>query len=103
MRGVPMPPKQKKSQTQWIYFAIFISVLAIVSPGRRGLWNQVKLRQKEYQLRQEIKELQARKAKLEEEIKKLEDPKVIEQIAREKYGMAKKDEKVYRVVPEEQK
>ena len=38
---------------------------------------------------------------MEEEKEKLNDPEYIEKIAREKYGMAKEKEKVYRVVPKE--
>ena len=52
-------------------------------------------------MQQELESLQEEKKKLEEEKDKLNDPEQIEKIAREQYGMAKKDENVYRVVPKE--
>jgi cell division protein FtsB len=53
------------------------------------------------QIEGEIKTLEKDKARASAEKKKLEDPAEVEKIAREKYGMSKKDEKVYRVIPKE--
>ena len=97
-----MAASSNKPRNKWIYYLIIVCVLAIVIPGRRGLLNLFRLNRKAYQLRQEIKQLELEKARLEKEIEALGDPEVIEQIAREKYGMAKKDEKIYRIVPKEQ-
>ena len=49
----------------------------------------------------EIETLEEQKTILEEEKERLNDPEYIEKIAREKYGMAKEGEDVYRVVPKE--
>ena len=87
-----------------IFIALcFITLLLLLSVGKRGFIQQYRVRQKRDRLKQEIEALQAEKKRLEEEKKKLSDPEQIEKIAREEYGMAKKNEKVYRVVPKQEK
>jgi cell division protein FtsB len=52
-------------------------------------------------LKNEIEALETEKAKLENMKSKIEtDPEYIEKIAREKYKMKKKEEKVYEIVEE---
>ena len=81
----------------------FITLLLLLSVGKRGFIQQYRVRQERNRLKQEIESLQAGKKQLEEEKEKLNDPEQIEKIAREEYGMAKKNEKVYRVVPKQEK
>ena len=62
---------------------------------------QIRVLKNKKQLEQDIDSLQREEKALESEKKNLDDPGYIEEIAREEYGMAKKNEKVYKVVPEE--
>ena len=80
---------------------LFVTLLLLFSMGRRGFIQQLRLRQERRHLEQELQALQEEKAELEAEKERLNDPEYVEKIAREEYGMAKKDEKVYRVVPKE--
>ena len=60
-----------------------------------------RLRQADQCLKNEIEALETEKAKLENMKSKIEtDPEYIEKIAREKYKMKKKEEKVYEIVEE---
>lgn len=61
------------------------------------------IRQTSYkkQLEKDIQSLEKEKQQLEKEAKRLKtDMDYIEKIAREKYNMKKKDEKVYKIVKE---
>ena len=94
-------PTKKKG---WIlFFLLFLTLLLLLSIGKRGFIQQIRVRQERRKLERKIAELKKEKKKLEEEKKKLNDPKEIERIAREEYGMAKKKEKVYRIIPKEKK
>lgn len=80
----------------------FLALLFFLSTGNRGFYQQVKIRRQRVRLKQEIAFLKSRIEELEAERQRLQEPAEIERIAREEYGMAKKDEKVYRVVPKEE-
>jgi len=84
-----------------LFLLIFLTLLLILSTGKRGFIQHYRIRQERKRLQRELESLQAEKKRLEEEKDKLNDPEQIEKIAREQYGMAKKDEHVYRVVPKE--
>lgn len=84
-----------------IVFLGLLALLFLLSTGSRGFIQQIRLQQQKRQLEQEIETLKQTIAALEAEKQKLYDPAEIERIAREKYGMAKKNEKILRVVPME--
>ena len=81
----------------------FITLLLILSVGKRGFIQQFRIRQERERLRHEIDSLQVSKKLVEDVKENLNDPEQIEKIAREEYGMARKNEKVYRVVPKQEK
>jgi len=92
-----------RNYTVWILgVLIFLALLFILSIGPRGFIQQIRVSQEKRKLEQEIQSLEVKKEELQEELEKLDDPEYVEKIAREKYGMAKKNEKVYRVVPKEE-
>ncbi|MBN2105257.1 septum formation initiator family protein [bacterium] len=94
--------KRKKGKSRGLLILlIFIAFLALLMPGKRGILNQIRIRLQERQLAKEIQELTETKERLEEKKEALKEPETVEKIAREEYGMAKKDEKVYHVVPKE--
>jgi cell division protein FtsL len=87
----------------WLAFASMLALLLLLSVGKRGCYEQARVHVEKKKIEAEIRELEKDKARAAAEKKKLEDPAEVEKIAREKYGMSKKDEKVYRVVPKEKK
>lgn len=94
----------RKKKWGWLLgFLLLLALLLLLSTGKRGFIQQLRISHKKKQLTKEIEMLQKEKEDLEEEIEKLKTPEYTEKIAREKYGMAKKKEKVYRVIPEEKK
>lgn len=91
----------KKRKKRWIFgFIVLILLLFFLSIGKRGFIQYIRIKIEQHRLKREITALEKEKERLEEEKEKLDDPEQIEKIAREKYGMAKKNEKVYHVVPE---
>ena len=83
--------------------AILLVLAVVLSLGKRGFIQQIRLERSKKALAQEIEILEKEKAALEAEKDTLQTPEYTEKIAREKYGMAKKDEKVYEVVPKQDK
>jgi cell division protein FtsL len=80
-----------------------LALLIVLFSGPRGCWRQVRVRVERRAIEAEIRALKEEKKRLEAEKKSLDDPATVEKIAREEYGMSKKDEKVYRVVPKDKK
>jgi len=95
-------PKKKPQQGRigWLIGLILLLALALLlCLGKRGFYQQFRMGKAREDLNREIRTLEAEKAILEEEKEQLKTPEYTEKIAREKYGMGKKDEKVYHVVP----
>lgn len=86
-------------QTSFLVFAgIF---LVIFFPGFARMQE---LRQKNKELEVNIKKMEAENIALKQEKEKLEkDPEYLESVAREKLGIVKKGEIVYKFVPEKEK
>ena len=83
-------------QTSLLVFLALI--LIIFFPGYAKIQE---MRQKNKKLESDIKKLKAENIALSLEKEKLEtDPNYLEQVAREKLGIVKKGETVYRLVPE---
>tara|TARA_B110000116_G_scaffold261354_1_gene265474 strand:- start:117 stop:473 length:357 start_codon:yes stop_codon:yes gene_type:complete len=75
------------------------SLLIIFFFGDHGLHQLYTLKKERGQIQKQINTLRQEKIKLEKEKIKLEtDYKYIEELAREKYRMAKKGEKVFKVI-----
>ena len=69
----------------------------------RGLISWYKYSMEKERIEAELDSLRAEEAALRTEIEKLKfAPEYLEKLAREKYGMAKKGEKVYKVIVEEE-
>ncbi|MCS7230085.1 MAG: septum formation initiator family protein [Candidatus Kryptonium sp.] len=79
-----------------IFISIVIALLFYLVFAEKGLIKRVKLEIELKKLKKEIEKIENENASLREKIHKLEtDPKEIERIAREKYGMAKEGEEVF--------
>ncbi len=81
-------------------FLIFLGlILVIFFPGYAKIQE---MRQKNRKLEADIKRLKSENIALSIEKERLEtDPNYLEQVAREKLGIVKKGETVYRLVPQE--
>ena len=93
--------KRKRIVKRLIIFGVLLLVIYIYGFGNYGLYQY-------YQLHKEEKSLQTELAKLELESKQLEkekqllqkqDPDYLERIAREKFGLVKPGEKIYKLTP----
>ena len=81
-----------------------IILLIIFFFGDHGLYQLYLLRSEKARIQSTISSLRDKKQLLEEEKTKLNnDPKYIEQLAREKFRMAKKGEKVFKVIEDDSK
>jgi cell division protein FtsB len=82
------------------YTVVFLSLLYLVISftfGDAGFLRYRELGEKKRQLAGEIKEIEARNARLKSEVKLLkENPFYLEKHAREDFGMAKPDEYVFK-------
>jgi len=95
-------PKQKLSPLQrrkLIKFVVVIVLLAFLwvffSPNA-GVWTVIQHRSELHQLQEETIQLEQENAALQSEIDQLQnDPAYLEEIARKKYGLLKKNERVF--------
>ena len=86
-------------------FLILIAgaVIAAFLFNEKGLISWYKYSMERERIESELDSLHAVERALRSEIEKLKfAPEYLEKLAREKYGMAKKGEKVYKVIPEEE-
>jgi cell division protein FtsB len=83
------------------FFFIFIVILLIIFIfGDHGVYQLYRLRAERTAIQKQIAELRAeRENSLEENARLKSDMEYIEKLARERYRMAKKGEKVFKVLP----
>ena len=92
------PNKRKTKKYSYLIGVILFVYIFII--GDYGLYRYVVKKMEEQKLRDEITKLEDEQKKLlsEKEFIEKGDLKVIEKIAREKYGLAKSGEKVYHTI-----
>lgn len=82
-------------------FVLSILILIVFLFNNKGFLKRLQLISEKKSIQEKIIESKAENEKLKKEIKNLQgDSETIEKIAREKYGMVKPGEKIYRVKPE---
>jgi cell division protein DivIC len=87
-----------KNKRLVIGIVIALPLLIVLIFGNRGVLQRVKLENQKTELEQKIKHAEEETKQLQAESKVLEgDPATIEKVAREKYGMVREGEKVYKV------
>lgn len=96
-----MKKKRTKRRVLVLGTLAVAGLLLLFTSGKRGFLQQFKVHRKKAVLEKEIGALNQEKKRLTSEKESLDSLETIERIAREKYGMAKENEKVYRVVPVE--
>lgn len=82
-------------QISWLFWARIVIIACFAVLLVMQFYTLWQLRQEESHLQQQITELQKRNAELEAEKQRLQDPKEIEALAREKLGLVKPGEVPY--------
>ncbi|MBI4551289.1 MAG: septum formation initiator family protein [Candidatus Latescibacteria bacterium] len=108
----PAPRKRRlkplRDYLRWVIGVVLVAILAYVYVGGNyGLYRIWRLKQQKTRLERDISALEARRYDLVQELTLLKknpvtDPRLrlkLERLAREEYGMVRKDEMVYRFVP----
>ncbi len=79
---------------------VIVLVLTFIAVNRQGLWRLQRLQRDQKILAERIAQLQVETTQLQDQRTRLEaDMAYIEQLAREKYRMVRRGEKLFRVVP----
>jgi cell division protein FtsB len=95
-----------KSIFRYIYqrrrFFIYLTVLLLVAAyavfGRKGLLQRVELEMENHELQRKLKDEQDKTIMLQKEIDDLKSSdRKIEKVAREKFGMVKEGEEIYKI------
>jgi len=95
-RNQGLNKREKKTLSRFILAVIVLSLLFLVFAPGRGLLSHRKLKHEVQTLAQDNITLQQRNVELAKEIERLKnDEAYLEQLARGKYGMLKKNEEVY--------
>ncbi len=90
-----MPGGASARRLFWVGAAVVLAYLLLFSDF--GLFRRWQLAREETATQKGIEELQSEMSELEAERGMLEDDAYLERVAREKHGMVKKDEHVYRL------
>lgn len=86
-----MQKRRKRSSKDFKIIVLIVVLICLAIIGRQE-YNIYQIREEETATRQRISELEQKKAQLEAERKRLDDPKYIEKLARDDYNMVGKNE-----------
>ena len=93
--------KLLKKRTVLLSLLIVIPVLSFVTFSSRGVLKRVSLESEKEAMQKKVEQVLQEQKQLQEQSKALDkDPKAIEKVAREKYGMIREGETVYKVKKE---
>lgn len=82
----------------FVFLVILLLILIYAVFGKKGLLQRYELEMENKELLQKLKDEQAKTLMLQREIDELKtSDKKIEKVAREKYGMTKEGEEIYRI------
>ncbi len=82
----------------FIFLLLMLLILSYAVFGRKGLLQRVDLEIENRELQKKLKEEQDKTLMLQKEIDEIKtSDKKIEKVAREKYGMTKEGEKIYKI------
>ncbi|MBI1808076.1 MAG: septum formation initiator family protein [Ignavibacteria bacterium] len=87
-----------------ILFSLLVAVpvFFFITFSNKGIIQRFSLESQKHQVQEKIREAQQEQIQLQQQSKALDgDPKAIEKVAREKYGMIREGETVYRVKKEQ--
>jgi len=87
-----------KNKKVLLRLLILVPILLYALFNNKGVVQRMKLEAQKDEMEQKVREAEAEGNRLRTEVKALEsDPTAIEKVAREKHGMVREGEKVYRV------
>ncbi|HEV8538389.1 MAG TPA: septum formation initiator family protein [Bacteroidota bacterium] len=93
--------KQLRKRTVLLSALILLPVLSYVTFGSRGILKRMSLESEKAAMQAKVEQAVEEQKQLLEQSKALEkDPKAIEKVAREKFGMIREGETVYKVKKE---
>ena len=93
--------KQLKKRNVFISLLIIIPARSFVTFGSRGILARLSLESEKQEMQKKLDQALTEQKQLQQQSKALEnDPKMIEKVAREKYGMIRQGETVYKVKKE---
>jgi cell division protein FtsB len=82
----------------FVYLFILLVIIAYAVFGKKGILQRVELEMENRELQQKLKDEQEKTLYLQKEIEALENSqKKIDEVAREKYGMVKDGEEIYKI------
>ncbi len=88
----------------FLYVLVLLLVLSYAVFGRKGILQRVELEMENSELKNKLKAEQEKTLMLQKEVEDLRtSDKKIEKVAREKYGMVKDGEEIYKVVTDSTK
>ena len=83
----------------FVFLVIILAILAYAVFGKKGLLQRVDLELENRELQKKLKEEQEKTLILQKEIDEIKtSDKKIEKVAREKYGLTKEGEEIYKIM-----
>lgn len=87
-----------------MYLVILLAVLSFAVFGKKGILQRVELEMENRNLKEKLAQEQQKTLTLQKEIEEIKtSDKKIEKVAREKFGMVKDGEEIYKVVTDSTK
>lgn len=81
-----------------LYLIVLLAIVSYAVFGKKGILQRVELEMENKELQQKLKEEQEKTIMLQKEIEELKSSdKKVEKVAREKYGMTKEGEEIYKI------
>ncbi len=91
-----LSPLQRRRLLKIVVVAALLAFLWVFFSPHAGVWTVIQHRSELHQLQEEMIQLEQENAILQSEIDKLQnDPAYLEEVARKKYGLLKKNERVF--------
>ncbi len=88
----------------FLYLVVLLAILSFAVFGKKGILQRVELEMENRQLKEKLAQEQQKTIMLQKEIEEIKtSDKKIEKVAREKYGMVKEGEEIYKVVTDSAK
>lgn len=88
----------------FLYLVILLAILSFAVFGKKGILQRVELEMENRQLKEKLAQEQQKTIMLQKEIEEIKtSDKKVEKVAREKYGMIKDGEEIYKVVTDSTK
>lgn len=81
-----------------LYLIVLLAIVSYAVFGKKGILQRVELEMENKELQLKLKEEQEKTIMLQKEIEELKSSdKKVEKVAREKYGMTKEGEEIYKI------